>query len=553
MPVWEGIEDASAVPDAVWLSRTSIIETSTSSSGCGDKVYSVWKPLRKTDCQALNNHNNQAVAEVEGKRENVYIEGGRSTADLAAKVLHYNFYRGPDRELCSAVWFVREEIKGGKGEVLLHPVIDLADASKMEALYQKAVEATSSLGQGIASILSEPAILLEDGASSIQLQKSGKVLAIKKIPSGSWFNTNAQVLQRGYGQYEVLGEETEMALGPVAHLVFVVHGIGEALFSKHEGSKSMIAGVLDQTHTLRKDLQRKQLEGWKKECDKADKAGGTAHPLPPARIEVIPIEWFSRMHDSSSALMRSLKGSTLNTIPALRAIANDVVFDVLMYLTPAFCEAVLETVTEQINELYQTFLLVHPDFLAAGGKCSLAGHSLGSVICWDLLAVLKQSQIQMQSQLSNDPGNSSHDSPVEEPSDGVSNAEDESNTAKKDSNDATYASSPPVPTATAPLGYQAYAQAEHADKAQNGTYGPSLTKPMTKTIPFVPEHTLLLGSPLGIFLTLRGAHPVFDAERQSTTRGSGGGPSGEASGGVVSKVSPFTLPTKSLYNIFHPR
>jgi hypothetical protein len=515
MPHWEGIEDTSAVPDAVWLSRT--LES-------GD----VWKPLRKVDCQALNQNNGNTT---------VYIEGGRSTADPANSILHYNFHRGPDRELCSAVWFVKEE--KGK-EVVLQPVIDVADSIKMETLYQKAVEATSSLGQGIASILSEPSTVLSDGASSIQLQKSGKILTMRKIPAG-WFNKmNAQVLQRGYGQYEVLGEETEMALGPVNHLVFVVHGIGEALFSKNE-SKSMIAGVLDQTHTLRRDLQRKQLEGWKKECEKADKAG-TDYPPPPARIEVIPIEWFSRMHDSSSALMRSLKGSTLNTIPALRAIANDVVFDVLMYLTPAFCEAVLEVVTEQINELYQTFQTVHPDFLAAGGKCSLAGHSLGSVICWDLLAVLKQSQE------SNNPGNS-HVSPLEAPSDGISSADGESSIAKKDSYDATSASSAPAATApTTPVGYQAYAQAEHADKAQNGTYGPSLTKPMTRTIPFEPEHTLFLGSPLGIFLTLRGAHPVFDAERQAKASG---GQSGESA--VVPTVSPFTLPTKSLYNIFHPR
>ena len=510
MPHWEGIEDASAVPDAVWLSRT--LES-------GDSH--VWKPLRKTDCQALNKNTGNGT---------VYIDGGRSTADPDKGVLHYNFHRGADRELCSAVWFVREE--KGK-EVVLQPVIDLSDSVKMETLYQKAVEATSSLGQGIASILSEPATILSDGASSIQLHKSGKEVQMRKIPAG-WFNKmNAQVLQRGYGQYDVLGEETEMALGPVKHLVFVVHGIGEALFSKNE-SKSMIAGVLDQTNTLRRDLQRKQYEGWKKECEKAERAG-TDQPPPPARIEVIPIEWFSRMHDSSSALMRSLKGSTLNTIPALRAIANDVVFDVLMYLTPAFCEAVLETVTKQINELYQTFQTVHPDFLAAGGKCSLAGHSLGSVICWDLLAVLKQSQLQPKNP------EKSHVSPPLEVSKSI--ADGESSTAKNDSDGATSA-----PSAPAPVGYQAYAQAEHADKAQNGTYGPSLTKPMTRTIPFEPEHTLFLGSPLGIFLTLRGAHPVFDAERQSSNSAS---QSGEAS--AVPKVSPFTLPTKSLYNIFHPR
>eukprot|EP00541_Cyclophora_tenuis_P013169 CAMPEP_0116576512 /NCGR_PEP_ID=MMETSP0397-20121206/20575_1 /TAXON_ID=216820 /ORGANISM="Cyclophora tenuis, Strain ECT3854" /LENGTH=51 /DNA_ID=CAMNT_0004105565 /DNA_START=1 /DNA_END=153 /DNA_ORIENTATION=+ len=51
----------------------------------------------------------------------------------------------------------------------------------------------------------------------------------------------------------------------------------------------------------------------------------------------------------------------------MRAIANDVVFDVLMYLTPTFCETVLECVTSQIEDLYHGFQQVHPTFLANGG------------------------------------------------------------------------------------------------------------------------------------------------------------------------------------------
>ena len=58
---------------------------------------------------------------------------------------------------------------------------------------------------------------------------------------------------------------------------------------------------------------------------------------------------------------------------------------------------------------------------------------------------------------------------------------------------------------------------------------------MAAAIPFEPEHTFFWGSPLGIFLTLRGAHPVFEELRYES-----------------SLVSSFTLPTKSLYNIFHP-
>lgn len=147
--------------------------------------------------------------------------------------------------------------------------------------------------------------------------------------------------------------------------------------------------------------------------------------------------------------------------------------------------------------------------MASGGTFSLAGHSLGSVICWDLLALKKQQQEQKQT------------------SDGAVTIGGTTVVSSSSSQDHH------------PMGYEAYAMEEGAATATNGSWGPSLTKPVTQIIPFEPEHTLFLGSPLGIFLTLRGAHPVFDELRNDD--------------GGNSLVSSFTLPTKSLYNIFHPR
>lgn len=439
-----------------------------------------WQPLRKVDCQALNAASPSTTA--------VHIEGGRSTADPLNGIIRYNFFRGDERELCSAIWFLKDE---ASNPVVLHPVLNNEDQIKMETLYQKAVQATSSLGQGIDSVL-QLQVSLDDGETKIQVNKAGDTLTMRQIPPG-WFK-NSIVLQRGYGAYHVEGEEVEVALGPVRNCIFIVHGIGEAFFQRDDVK---ISGTLQQTNAARLALQRKQYDEWQRQCEKAAKEK-MEPPAPPNRIELIPIEWFSRMHDSSTALMRSLNATTLSTIPALRAIANDVVFDVLMYLTPAFCQAVLECVTEQIRALHEKFQEIHPDFETNGGTFSLVGHSLGSVICWDLLVLLKEKKEQTAL-------------PV---SDRVAASQQQSH----------------------PMGYEAYAMEEGADKATNGTFGPSLTRPMTAAIPFEPEHTFFWGSPLGIFLTLRGAHPVFEELRDDS----------------VSLVSTFTLPTKSLYNIFHP-
>jgi hypothetical protein len=161
-----------------------------------------------------------------------------------------------------------------------------------------------------------------------------------------------------------------------------------------------------------------------------------------------------------------------------------------MYLTPAFCQSTLEVVTRLIIEYHGTFMSVYPDY---DGKFSLIGHSLGSVICWDLLSILRQKGER-------------------------------------------------VSTSRLVSWYQAYAKNQDVG-ASVGSFGPSLTKSLNQSIPFVPESTILLGSPIGLFLTLRGAHATFDKMRLDA-------PKDEA--GEAPVTSPFTLPTKNFYNIFHP-
>lgn len=486
MPSWDGIEDASAEASRVWLVRVNDTDE--------------WKPLRKIDCQALNAAPTTLVD----------IEGGRATADREASVVRYNFYRGAERQLCSAVWFRREE-KSSK-EVILHPIDDPADSALVEQLYQKAIGASSSLGAGISSVLKEEVVLGND--ARVTILKVGGSLRIVYKEKG-WF-ASSQLLQRGYGEYTIEGEDNEVFLGEVGHLCFAVHGIGEALFSKDDFYAGS-ASIVEQMNQTRIALHQKQVNEYKAACAAAEKKG---LPLPerPKRIELIPIEWFQYLHDSSSSLMKSLRSVTLPSIPALRSLANDVVFDVLMYLTPHFCQAVLECVTEQISRYYAKFREIHPNF---AGQCSLIGHSLGSVIVFDLLSVLKDRQRQ-----------GSTDSSLR----GLT-------IAKQESTD---------------VGYMAYAKQgdEHANTARHGTWGPSLLRRMEQVIPFVPACTIFLGSPLGLFLTLRGAHAVFDEMRlraveQARSDASAGKQSLEEHVDVPA-ASPFTLPTGSLYNIFHP-
>jgi phospholipase DDHD2 len=462
--------------------------------------------------------------------DSVLVEGGRATADPQSGVIRYNFYNSPSRLLTSATWFVKEE-KSQK-EVWLKPMQPWEE-EHLESLYQKAIEATSSLGKGLDSVLNEEHFL-EDDDCKIVIHKSGtNTLSMKKKPKG-WFGTTFD-LQRGYSEYSIEGEDEETTLGPVAHVIFVVHGIGQALLNR-EDIKYMT--LIEEMDAFRLLIQRRQLAEWKRLCEKAQKSGTNPPPVP-NRVEILPIEWWDQIHNSSSALVRSLRATTLPTIPGLRAIANDVVFDVLMYLTPTFCETVLSCVTNQLNDLYHGVKKVHPDFIVNGGKFSLVGHSLGSVIVWDLLSILK------------------------------------SNTESAINIDGDLHFGVHLPGSGVEVGYQAYAAKTDQQEvnARDGSWGPSLSKPMSRCIPFIPEFTIFLGSPLGMFLSLRGAHAVFNEMLQmsiSEVRAKAAEVAAEVEDMVnpdVAKMqelqakldfieepitSPFTLPSGSVYNIFHP-
>lgn len=518
MPQWEGIEDASAVAAPVWLSRPVHANATTGGIGGGhvssenaDDHSTGWTPLRKDDCQALN----QAMKnrnEDDASSMLVYIEGGRCTADLRTNRIAYNFIRGCGREFYPATWFIRHE--EGK-TIALEPIFHQDEAANIERLYQNAVEATSSLGKGVASILREE-VTLNDGSTVKVMKLSSGHLCMRKQPSGwlNQINRNTFTLQRGYGEYCVEGESNEVELGPMRHLVFIIHGIGEAMWSRETVA---LPSMLELTDQLRLAIQAKQIQEWRKECSciKND----TDKPSPPGRIEFIPIEWFHHLHSEDKSWVQTLRATTLPTIPALRALANDVILDVLLYMTPQFCERVLDSVTQQITDIFGSFLEVHPRF---DGTCSIMGHSLGSVIAWDLLSILKD-------------------------------AEDRNSRSVS-------------------IEGTSFAARDETSTKATGTWGPSLPKVLTKTIPFVPEHTIFLGSPVGMFLTLRGAHEAFDAMRLKTSpsrpctvkgRLESSNTHGVTSAGEsISSgfaevgpplVSPFTLPTRSLYSIFHPR
>lgn len=215
--------------------------------------------MRKVDCKALNENPTDGGP--------VLIEYGRATADPDFGTIKYNYYPKADQQLTSATWFIRSEDPKDKNRFLLTPITDVPTTMAIEELYQQAVYAASSLGSGLDELLKEQVPISNDHHVAVQRSSDGHYL-LRKVPNG-WFGGRSFDLQRGYGSYATEGEEEEALLGPVKHLIFVVHGIGEAMWSRED--VTFTGSLIEDVTNYRLIMQKRQVADWKKACERANK------------------------------------------------------------------------------------------------------------------------------------------------------------------------------------------------------------------------------------------------------------------------------------------
>ncbi|TRY57697.1 hypothetical protein DNTS_025918 [Danionella cerebrum] len=132
----------------------------------------------------------------------------------------------------------------------------------------------------------------------------------------------------------------------VDHLVFMVHGIGPACDMRLRGIVQCVNEFRNASNSLINSHFRQSED-----------------PCAVGRVE-------------------DIERITLPSISRLRQFSNDTVLDLFFYNSATYCQTIVDTVASEINRLYSLFLQRHPYFT---GKVSLFGHSLGSLILFDLL------------------------------------------------------------------------------------------------------------------------------------------------------------------------
>lgn len=155
----------------------------------------------------------------------------------------------------------------------------------------------------------------------------------------------------------------------IDHLVFVVHGIGPACDLRF---RSIVQCVNDF-----RSVSLNLLQTHFKKAQENEQIG---------RVEFLPVNWHSPLH--STGVDIDLQRITLPSINRLRHFTNDTILDVFFYNSPTYCQTIVDTVASEMNRIYTLFLQRNPDFK---GGVSIAGHSLGSLILFDILTNQKNS------------------------------------------------------------------------------------------------------------------------------------------------------------------
>lgn len=102
-----------------------------------------------------------------------------------------------------------------------------------------------------------------------------------------------------------------------------------------------------------------------------------------SRVEFLPVHWHSSLDGDATGVDRNVKKITLPSIGRFRHFTNETLLDILFYNSPTYCQRIVEKVGLEINRLHALFMSRNPDFK---GGVSVAGHSLGSLILFDILS-----------------------------------------------------------------------------------------------------------------------------------------------------------------------
>lgn len=311
----------------------------------------IWLPFSILD----SIHLEETFNSVQPDPENVVLctDGGRYDVQLYDRTRTSVYWEEEPTEVRRCTWFY----KGDADSRFIPYSEEFSD--KLEVEYKKAV--TTNQWHRRLEFPSGETIVMHNPKVIVQFQPSAVPDEWGTTQDGQ---TRPRVVKRGVDDDHDEVPDGEMP--QVDHLVFMVHGIGPVCDLRF---RSIVECVDDFRSVSLKLLQ----SHFKKAQDD--------HVI--SRVEFLPVHWHTALHGDATGVDRRIKKITLPSTSRLRHFTNETLLDVLFYNSPTYCQTIMDTVAFEINRLYVLFMQRNPDFK---GRVSVAGHSLGSLILFDLLS-----------------------------------------------------------------------------------------------------------------------------------------------------------------------
>ncbi|KAI9205292.1 DDHD domain-containing protein [Polychytrium aggregatum] len=207
----------------------------------------------------------------------------------------------------------------------------------------------------------------------------------------------------------------------IQHLIFVIHGIGQKL-----GERVETVNFVGDCSNLRQTIKNCAKQCFASPKDSLGRPGSVKKPVLPGMpvgggVQVLPVQWrhliqFGQRKSKSDLAARdgddrlggdgqagpgtgtgdaegaqqtdeeeelTLEDITLDGVPSIRMLVSDVIVDVLLYMTPKYRQEMVFRVADELNRMYRLFVCRNPKFT---GKFSIYGHSLGSLLAFDILS-----------------------------------------------------------------------------------------------------------------------------------------------------------------------
>ncbi|KAJ3120065.1 hypothetical protein HK100_012951 [Physocladia obscura] len=199
----------------------------------------------------------------------------------------------------------------------------------------------------------------------------------------------------------------------IDHLVLVIHGVGQKMGERLEN-----VDFAKDCSLLREAIKESSKLYFTPAASSPSNSKGTFRkPVLPnmpehGGVQVLPVQWrqkleFGKRREKGSSKTTStaavdaeeqktledeiarikeqeihVDDITLEGVASIRYLVSDIVLDVLLYMTPKYRQEMVNHVVDEMNRIYQAYMQRNPNF---NGKISIYGHSLGSVLAFDIL------------------------------------------------------------------------------------------------------------------------------------------------------------------------